>query len=142
MPLRAMPLRANFLGEMCFAQAIKVSLHHSEDRRFRPQQGLCFPVSKLLRRLSCCLRLLQDSRVPLHHGSITSRASLSRFPSYHGFSAAVFAFYKTLGFRFTMEVLSRVSLPRFQVALIHSQGSSSPTTRTSRLSCCRALSRL
>jgi hypothetical protein len=28
MPLRVMPLRAIFLGEMCFAQAIKVSLHH------------------------------------------------------------------------------------------------------------------
>ncbi len=111
--------------------------------RFRfTMEVLSSTFSKLLRRLSCCLRLLQDSRVPLHHGSITSRASLSRFPNYHGVSVVAFAFYKTLGFRFTMEVLSRVSLPRFQVALIHPKGSSSPTTRTSRLSCCRALSRL
>jgi hypothetical protein len=28
------------------------------------------------------------------------------FPSYYGVSAAVFAFYKTLGFRFIMEVFS------------------------------------
>ncbi len=45
-----------------------------------PCAQIFWPVSKLLRRLSCCLRLLQDSRVPLHHGSITSRASLSRLP--------------------------------------------------------------
>ncbi len=56
-------------------------------------QGSPFPVSKLhsyihkvplhlqqeRRRLSCCLRLFQDSRVPFHHGSISTRVSLHRF---------------------------------------------------------------
>ncbi len=65
------PCAQIFWGRMGIAKAIKVSLHHWEDRRLRLQQGLRFPVSKLLR-----------------------------------VSGAVFAFYKTLGFRFTMEVFS------------------------------------
>ncbi len=66
------PCAQNFRGRMGIAKAIKVSLHHWEDRRLRLQQGLRFPVSKLL-----------------------------------DVSAAVFAFYKTLGFRFTMQVFQQ-----------------------------------
>jgi hypothetical protein len=51
------------------------------------------------------------------------------FPSYYGVSAAVFAFYKTLGFRFTMEVFHQgLRFPVFQ-ATTASQLLSSPSTR-------------
>ncbi len=65
------PCAQIFWGRMGIAKVIKVSLHHWEDWRLHLQQGLRFPVSKLLR-----------------------------------VSTTVFTFYKTLGFRFTMEVFS------------------------------------
>ena len=79
--------------------------------------------SKLLRRLSCCLRLLQDSRVPLHHGSFI-KGFTSPFPSCtHASTRFLFTYnktvapkllsriVKTLGFHFTMKAVKGLCCP-------------------------------
>jgi hypothetical protein len=89
----------------------KVPLHLQQERR----------------RLRCCLRLFQDSRVPLHHGSISTRVSLSRSQAAlihpQGSSSLttrtsapklLSRIVKTLGFRFTMKAIFRASIPLFQ----------------------------